>query len=1060
MKKKLLLGLLVVLMVGILAFSVFACQPKDPKPDADDNKKPVDPPQTEETVDVKAGPMFDSLINSINNTIKVVNKIESEASVNADLYVDVKAGDATYNVKLNISGSVNSGAYAENWALVSADVLGVQVGLFAERAADNKEYLYVGQNILNEDVVWSKLDQAENAQLLEGKAVPALLNLVAGLDEAKFFAGEEFTDSTSGEKKNEKWDEGEAYVDSNGNGKYDGPSMFGGGEDVTDVIEAGLLNKISILNTVKSVVNIVGGLLFAPIDGVNTIEDGTTDLSTADGYAARLNIEELSGVISGVMPFLKDMLTGVNLADYQGIVDMVVPMLLGGNLNLTDMTFTPIPNAIPDIRLLVDINDDDTFGGLHLSYETADKATKVAFGLDNISFKAEGAAKPAAIVDAVEDAEELAINLGLDLQLGAIEEGGYANLDLNVYPNVSVGFDEDGYLALDLSNLYAEVIMTADGYDWETGDNVPTQYVVAQYNLDGNEDIIINLTQVANKLGYASIDGNVYKVPVNLSEKFAAFIQSEKDKANATEDEDALVENAGLVDTVIGAVGSIMAPGADVLSIVIDLAGQIGTIVDEVTALAEFVTVEEGTATVDVEALILALIADDGLIGESEKAVFGLYNAEGVKEDVALADIMAKDAVLGNIAALVNALMYEGAVAEEDRETTTYAMWKETADLVTVEEIIGLVNDFTGATLDANNAYANMEISATGFAQGNGANGEGIGAIVSAVLGKDDNTAEIKLGLNASLIENTTEYGNADTDIFYYENNFYAIENGEVIAVSNNTGKDGGKLLLNDVKKIFNTITTVEGYDIHTFETIETISVDSEATGTDIDPISIYESGTYAVESYFGVCYVVDAIAGSKVTISNVCGADAVDVITSGIHPMTGMPMDMRETKLFADGDVEITVADANGAKFVVYGPAEGIALVDIQIEVAGQSWEAPAIGTGTYELPMTPGSSRGTGYYFIAVEMEAAGTITLTTTGTNVSAAGIASAYDQMNWMNPVTWVGSPVIGQVGAIDPDTNVPAYVAEGSIEITEAGTYVIAVAYGFAGDITVAVAQNG
>lgn len=217
------------------------------------------------------------------------------------------------------------------------------------------------------------------------------------------------------------------------------------------------------------------------------------------------------------------------------------------------------------------------------------KQTKVAFGLDNISFKAEGAAKPAAIVDAVEDAEELAINLGLDIELEAIA-GGYANLDLNVYPNVSVGFDEDGYLALDLSKLYAEVVMTYANVD---NAGAETSAVIAQYNADGGEDIILNLGLVAEQFGSSA---STYKIPVNLQAKYDAFIQSEKDKANATEDEGEEVENAGLVDTVIGAVGSIMAPGADVLSIVIDLAGQIGTIVDEVTALAEFVTVEDSTA--------------------------------------------------------------------------------------------------------------------------------------------------------------------------------------------------------------------------------------------------------------------------------------------------------------------------------------------------------------------------------------------------------------------------------------------------------------------------------
>ena len=210
MKKKLLLVLLVVLMVGILAFSVFACQPKDDGK-KDPGKKPSDEPTEEEIVDVKAGPMFNALFDSIDNTIKVVNDIKDEASVSADLYVDVLADGKTYNVDLSISGSIDTGTKANNWALVTANVLGVEIGLFAEETSEGKEYLYLGQNILNKDVVWSKLSQAESAELLGGKAVPALLGLVAGLD------GEEYTDANG----NGKYDVGEEFVDVNGNNTWD-----------------------------------------------------------------------------------------------------------------------------------------------------------------------------------------------------------------------------------------------------------------------------------------------------------------------------------------------------------------------------------------------------------------------------------------------------------------------------------------------------------------------------------------------------------------------------------------------------------------------------------------------------------------------------------------------------------------------------------------------------------------------------------------------------------------------------------------------------------------------
>ena len=387
MKKKLLLVLLVVLMVGILAFSVFACQPKD-EGKKEPDKKPSDEPTEEEVVDVKAGPMFNALFDSIDNTIKVVNDIEDKASVSADLYVDVLANGTTYNVDLSISGSIDAGTKANNWALVTANVLGVEIGLFAEETSEGKEYLYLGQNILNKDVEWSKLSQAESAELLGGKAVPALLGLVAGLEDAKFAANEPYEDANGDGKytaptKDENGnitDPGDPFEDLDGNKVWTETTF--NGADVTDTIASGLLKKVGLIGTIKSAINMVGGTLFAPIDGINTIEDGECDLTSDNGYAARLNIEELSGVISGVMPMLGGLLGDVNLADYQGIVDMVVPILLGGNLDLTEMKFTPSEAGVPDIRLLVDVNSDKTFGGLHLSYETVDKATRVAYQVE------------------------------------------------------------------------------------------------------------------------------------------------------------------------------------------------------------------------------------------------------------------------------------------------------------------------------------------------------------------------------------------------------------------------------------------------------------------------------------------------------------------------------------------------------------------------------------------------------------------------------------------------------------------------------------------------------
>ena len=921
MKKKLLLGLLVVLMVGILAFSVFACQPKDDGKDKGDKDKTDDTTNNtvEPTLDVKAGPMFDDIIASVNNTAKVAANIEDAASVNVDLYVDVEIGDTKVNVKLNVAGSVDAGTNANNWAIVSADVQGVQVALFAEKNSNGNEYLYIGQNILNKDVVWSKLSQAENANLLSG--TPA----------------EEFTDAN----ENGAYDEGEEYDDANENGAYDG-EKFGVVPELFELIasidanteaklNAGILNGVSIISTIKGAVGMVGGLLFAPIDGVTNVEEVDentfeTYLASADGYAAKLNIEDLSAVIGGLGPVLDTLLKDkegnkIDLTPYQDIVDLVVPIILGGQFNLTNFTFTP-GTAVPEIQLLVDINSDKTFGGLHLSYEhdvdldaTDSKPAqhvKVAFGLDNISFKATSATKPAEIVSAVADAEELAINLGLDIELEAIA-GGYANLDLNVYPNVSLGWDEDGYLALDLSKLYAEVLMTYDtvegeyvlvGADWEYVEEVVTKTdVIAQYNADGNEDIILNLSLVAEQLGASA---GSYKIPVNLSEKYADFIAEQK------AGEEVVVENAGLADDIIGIVSGIinMPEGEqlDIVGLVMDIAGKLGTVVEEVTALGAFIN--EGT--IDVEGLIAALLADDGLIGESTEPIY--INGEAIVLGE-IADQVTTDQVLGTIAGLAN---------------------------VEVADIIGLVADFTGATLDADDAYANMAISATGYA------GNGIGATITAVLGADDTTAEISIGLSAAIIENKTEYEDVLGAADFYEYESTAIANGEFITFSNNTGKDGGKGLLNAVKGIFNSIVSNDKFHLDTFEAFWGTVVSDNYT-------EVCE-GSYAyAEEGYGMSLIIsalDAPAGSTVTIYNNANGVSVaqmvmDTNYMPARPVPGTPVVFAEN----EDQASFIVEGEDGLMFYILGNEGTVVEFGINIAVAEEGGDEVAVPDGAIEL-------------------------------------------------------------------------------------------------------------
>ena len=977
MKKKVLLVLLVVLMVGILAFSVFACQPKDSGKNNGGTNNNNNGGNTgdnggdgEKEISVEAGDMLDDLIGSIDETIKVVNTIKTEASVNAELYVDVTLDGKANNIKLSVAGSVDKDTNANNWALVQANVLGVEVALFAQQDSAGNEYLYFAQNVLNEKVKWSKLSQAESANLISGVpaeeftdanengvydageafvdanenevydgkkfgVVPALLDLIAGLEDAKFQKAEEFTDANkngqwdgaeaftdaNGNKKwdegeeyvdangNKKYDEAEKYVDANGNKKYDTASMFGDGADVSDVIDEGLVGSIGIVGTIQGLGGLVGGLLFAPVEDnvIDTDKKGnqSTNLSIEEGdhsYGAALNIAGLTDLLSNEA--IADLVSGLgDLSEYQGIADVAVPLLLGGNLNLSTFTFTPNKDKegnllIPDIRLYVDVNEDDTFGGVHLSYATADESVKVAFGLDNISFTAESAAAPAAVKNAVAGAEEFALNIGLDIEAEVIK-GGYANLDLNVYPNVSIlGFGADGYLDIDFSNLYAEAVLTYDaevGWDWDSNTAItePTEVVIAQYNADKLGNLYFDFSTVADMFGMSD---RTYMLPLNLQEMYDSW---------AAPTAEVEVSNAGVADTVIGIVSTIINDkDADILGIIMDdvLGGTLLTdLLAEVEALAKFATIsEEGVATLDLEGIINALIAKDGLIGESKEKIYyeeGKYIVLGeIAEDIAT------DKVLGTIAGLAG---------------------------VTEDEIVALVAAFTGATLDKTDAYANMSISATGYAQ------DGIGATISAVLGKDDDTAEIKIGLNASIIDPEVEIEDKLSGN-YEEVIFYDIVDGEFVPFSTNVSKDGGKLLLEGLKKIFNSIsgTVDEKFTIATANTMYVTMV------TEADTTAQQWVNYGFVDS---MRFFVDASVGSTVTVSNVKNAEAAAqwIVNTQFGPMPQMDV----AQLFAENNDAISFeVVGEGIMITVYAPAGEACVVSFTVEEpASEEPEVPA---------------------------------------------------------------------------------------------------------------------
>ena len=832
MKKKILLVLLVVLMVGILAFSVFACNDKKKEP----SKTPVTntPEEPEEPDDTDYfSLMIDDVIAAIDNTVANVNDIDTAASVNAEIYVDVVVGEESYNVKLNVAGSIDKDAASKNWALVEADILGVKVSLFAVNNGEVED-LYVAQNILNEDVVWSKLSQFEEANVLSGLACDSIIKLVSELDDT-----------------------------------------------TVDKIENGLIT--SLAGDILGFMPIISSIgLFAPVEG------GANDFTTADGYATSLKLSAISDLLAS--PMIASVIAGLP-ADYHGIIGTAVGLLLGGNLEFTDggASYTPgSAEETPEISLAFGVKDE-LFTGLTLSYVLPELS--VEFGIKNLSLS--GASK-AASMPFTGAPEELAIALNLDLTAQGIT-ADTMTAQVNIYPNVAMTFKND-YVDFDFSKLYA--VATAN----IAGEN----YTIAEYNVDGQEDLIIDLSSIANVTG-TEVPATLFKVPVNIQEKFDKAMDDTKlnDQAKGyvakvneidadedlKDDEKAemkkkaydaavsfIIENtvyvtAGISDAneikaaataaLDGAIAAITgeaqnaiegnvvdhvvdnilptlfdAEGNFQIGALLGVVGQLGDIVDAISpilATEGLFSYELGedeataNATLNLEVLMDALLVEDGIIdgitGEWNSFNLHFYQPEvshseydeelddwvtivDVEEsyevkEMTLAQILAPNAVIDNIIAFVNSAMYDSYLdsfvpATEGEEALGYVDYFASEDApveFTKAMLTQAIAGLTGATLDAEDAYTNMTVSVNGYAQ------DGIGFGLEATLGEEVKTLGFGLGL--SIIENVAVEDYTQKIFFEEKKGYDMAYEGEgwdahpvyTEAYSNDTGKDGGRLL-------------------------------------------------------------------------------------------------------------------------------------------------------------------------------------------------------------------------------------------------------------------------
>lgn len=745
-KKKTLIVLLVLLLVGILAFTAFACN-KEKKPPVDDNDDDDD-----STIIDDEGPdlpaALTGIVASIDNLIASVGDIENAASVSATIFVNAATtgtdDDIDFGLEISLAASMDKNTANNNWAsLIVKDTAKDKnvVGLYAE-ATNEGEFLYIGQPLTDTTFKWSKLSQAKEAGLISKKLVPEIFKLIEGIDK----------DSV-----------GSLVADNAGS-----------------IIEAvGLLNK----------------LLTPYGDNEEYYVDG--------GYEINVNVAGIGAILP--------MLGSFDLGDYMSLIDIATDIILGVKLSEAgDVDFSKID--VPSISLkvaTVEEGEKEIFNGLTIDYskklEDGDDATiDVSFGFKDVALSAESKAAEKPFTG---NPAELVLKLSVDVALP--ENPSFvaqsATLDVIVNPAVKLGFDKDGYFAIDFTGL--------DGYATLTYNN--NTVTVAEYVSTGDQPgFYVDLTAVA-ALTTSPDDDDIAKkffIPFDAQAKYDSWIASLKP---ATEPA-AAPQNAGNeIDTIIGSVGSIIA-NTDNIGVIIGQIGNIlgvvindGGLLDTITALMEdagiFTVVEEDKEygfTANLEALMANLLASDGLIGgmlgkdEEGATTFGLYTGTGnEKADYTLAELMATDKVYNNIRTLINSIIYDNKVksGDIDANVTTYQAFLATSAAVTEAELDSLLT-MVGFDIDKNDFYAGLSLGAKVTM------GDGFRAEIAVASGED----VISIGLGFDIIDSYT-----DSNIVTAAN----VGEFQTTGGNDNTGKPNADKLYDALKTIANAILP-EGFQI------------------------------------------------------------------------------------------------------------------------------------------------------------------------------------------------------------------------------------------------------
>lgn len=624
MKRKTLIVLLVLLLVGILAFTVFACNDKKPpnNPGTDtpggDGPGPDDenPPEDETYAIVEALP---KLVTGLDKVAATVGDIEAGkgaylgADIGLNFGVTAEGLDVAADLVLSLKVSVDEDTATNNWALIGLKSDKKDVAqLYIHAEAANKEVIYIKGAFTgsNNWKVLSVLDTTANSNL-EGLFTGSNYGLIGKL--FSLVTGLTAEDSTF-------------PID------FDAASPIGG----LEIMEG---------STINSIVSLVG-LLGEVVDGALHAEA----FDNGNRYVATLNRAGIGDLIGGLMGSfdLGDLLTTLEK------LNPVLRLVLG--MEVKDGKFDVLKYDDPADAPVLDIEfsvDPETAALTDLSIDFANgdiegMGITLGLALSNIVLSDESKAPDTETAGA----EALGINLDLEAKLPAWKEA--ATIAVSVDPKAVIGWNaKDGSIEIDLSAVQGHATFK---------DALIAEYTTLNIENKDEKGFAITLKPVYEFIAKdqtGDLRDQVYFIPCDLAAIVTAALNPTNDAGTQT------IQNAAFADQI-------------------DLSGTLGTLVETIQAMIAAPTFDIasigniiGPALTDSNSIVKLLLAEitkgDSITFDPELGEDITTSASVTVNAPALVDFVMGDNLLGGAGfdKLLNIQLYDfsaaqDAVSEED----------------------------------------------------------------------------------------------------------------------------------------------------------------------------------------------------------------------------------------------------------------------------------------------------------------------------------------------------------------------------------------------------------